>query len=50
MRRIGMIRDPADDFEDPSVPEGSLRQCVLHRTSAVMRTAYTRPIAQACDA
>ncbi|MEU3919941.1 GNAT family N-acetyltransferase [Streptomyces sp. NPDC029004] len=33
MRRIGMTRDPADDFEDPSVPEGPLRQCVLYRTS-----------------
>lgn len=31
MRRIGMTRDPADDFEDPSVPEGPLRQCVLYR-------------------
>ena len=31
MRRIGMTRDPADDFEDPSVPEGPLRPCVLHR-------------------
>lgn len=32
MRRIGMTQDPADDFEDPSVPEGPLRQCVLYRT------------------
>ncbi|MFH8371124.1 GNAT family N-acetyltransferase [Streptomyces sp. NPDC018031] len=31
MRRIGMTRDPADDFEDPSVPEGPLRPCVLYR-------------------
>ncbi|MEU9699852.1 GNAT family N-acetyltransferase [Streptomyces sp. NPDC047981] len=31
MRRIGMTRDPADDFEDLSVPEGPLRPCVLHR-------------------
>ncbi|MGY5051273.1 GNAT family N-acetyltransferase [Streptomyces sp. 900105755] len=31
MCRIGMTRDPADDFEDPSVPEGPLRQCVLYR-------------------
>ncbi|MFF4364629.1 GNAT family N-acetyltransferase [Streptomyces sp. NPDC001594] len=23
----------ADDFEDPSVPEGPLRQCVLYRTA-----------------
>ncbi|NGO15310.1 GNAT family N-acetyltransferase [Streptomyces sp. HC44] len=32
MRRIGMTRDPADDFEDPSVPEGPLRRCVLYRS------------------
>ncbi|WP_329125509.1 GNAT family N-acetyltransferase [Streptomyces sp. NBC_01353] len=38
MRRIGMTRDPADDFEDPSVPEGPLRQCVLFRTHAGMHT------------
>ncbi|GAA3111146.1 GNAT family N-acetyltransferase [Streptomyces echinatus] len=31
MRRIGMTRDPADDFEDPSAPEGPLRPCVLYR-------------------
>ncbi|MFB7368967.1 GNAT family N-acetyltransferase [Streptomyces sp. NPDC056222] len=34
MRRIGMTRDPADDFEDPSVPEGPLRRCVLYRLAA----------------
>ncbi|MCX2180842.1 GNAT family N-acetyltransferase [Streptomyces sp. SKN60] len=31
MRRLGMTRDPADDFEDPSAPEGPLKACVLHR-------------------
>ncbi|MFF3013715.1 GNAT family N-acetyltransferase [Streptomyces sp. NPDC057939] len=31
MRRIGMTRNPADDFADPSVPEGPLRPCVLYR-------------------
>lgn len=31
MRRLGMTRDPADDFEDPGAPEGPLRACVLHR-------------------
>lgn len=41
MRRIGMTRDPADDFEDQSVPEGPLRECALHRTPAEMLTAYT---------
>lgn len=41
MRRIGMTRDAADDFEDPSVPEGPLRQCVLYRTPTEMLKAYT---------
>ncbi|MGW7434001.1 GNAT family N-acetyltransferase [Streptomyces sp. NPDC054861] len=31
MRRIGMTRDPADDFDDPSVSEGPLRSNVLFR-------------------
>ncbi|MEV6326154.1 GNAT family N-acetyltransferase [Streptomyces sp. NPDC051909] len=31
MRRLGMTRDPADDFEDPGAPEGPLRACVLYR-------------------
>jgi RimJ/RimL family protein N-acetyltransferase len=31
MRRIGMTRDPADDFDDPSAPEGPLRPSVLYR-------------------
>jgi RimJ/RimL family protein N-acetyltransferase len=31
MRRIGMTRDPADDFDDPTVPDGPLRPNVLHR-------------------
>ncbi|MFG2332490.1 GNAT family N-acetyltransferase [Streptomyces sp. NPDC048604] len=34
MRRIGMIRDPADDFDDPNVPDGPLRRNVLYRISA----------------
>ncbi|MFI9424790.1 GNAT family N-acetyltransferase [Streptomyces achromogenes] len=33
MRRIGMIRDPADDFDDPSAPDGPLRPNVLFRIS-----------------
>ena len=31
MRRIGMTRNPADDFDDPSVPNGPLRRNVLYR-------------------
>jgi RimJ/RimL family protein N-acetyltransferase len=34
MRRIGMTRDPADDFLDPHVPEGPLRPAVVYRMSA----------------
>ncbi|GAA2749743.1 GNAT family N-acetyltransferase [Kitasatospora cinereorecta] len=31
MERIGMTRDPAEDFDDPTVPEGPLRASVLYR-------------------
>jgi RimJ/RimL family protein N-acetyltransferase len=31
MRRIGMTRDPADDFDDLTEPEGPLRRNVLYR-------------------
>ncbi|MFI9050665.1 GNAT family N-acetyltransferase [Streptomyces sp. NPDC053427] len=31
MRRIGMRHDPADDFDDPTVPEGPLRRSVVYR-------------------
>ncbi|WP_345035107.1 GNAT family N-acetyltransferase [Streptomyces sannanensis] len=31
MRRIGMTRDPADDFDDLTAPEGPLRPNVLYR-------------------
>lgn len=34
MRRIGMTRDPADDFDDPTVPEGPLRPSVVYRLRA----------------
>ncbi|MED7928319.1 GNAT family N-acetyltransferase [Nonomuraea sp. LP-02] len=33
MRRIGMTRDPADDFVDPTEPEGPLRPNVLYRVT-----------------
>ncbi|MBZ9638363.1 GNAT family N-acetyltransferase [Streptomyces sp. PSKA30] len=31
MHRLGMTHDPADDFDDPDVPEGPLRRCVVYR-------------------
>ncbi|MEJ8654449.1 GNAT family N-acetyltransferase [Streptomyces sp. MS1.AVA.3] len=34
MRRIGMTRNPADDFDDPGVPDGPLRRSVVYRISA----------------
>jgi RimJ/RimL family protein N-acetyltransferase len=34
MRRLGMTRDPADDFDDPDVPPGPLRRSVLFRIQA----------------
>ena len=40
MQRIGMVRDPAGDFDHPSLPEGSpLRRHVLFRA----RASQTRP-------
>ncbi len=38
MRRIGMTRDPADDFDDPTAPEGPLRPNVLYRITRSTRT------------
>ncbi|MFC9328726.1 GNAT family N-acetyltransferase [Kitasatospora sp. NPDC057015] len=43
MHRIGMTRDPADDFEDPGVPGGPLRRCVLYRALPPMPTGRTAP-------
>ncbi|MEU8995509.1 GNAT family N-acetyltransferase [Streptomyces caniferus] len=34
MRRIGMTHDPADDFDDPGVPDGPLRRNVVYRIVA----------------
>jgi RimJ/RimL family protein N-acetyltransferase len=31
MERLGMTRDPGDDFDHPSMPEGPLRRHVLYR-------------------
>ncbi len=33
MRRLGMTRDPAEDFDHPRVPAGPLRRHVLYRLS-----------------
>jgi RimJ/RimL family protein N-acetyltransferase len=33
MRRLGMTRDPAEDFDHPRVPAGPLRRHVLYRQS-----------------
>ncbi|WP_432041767.1 GNAT family N-acetyltransferase [Streptomyces cadmiisoli] len=37
MRRIGMTRDPAEDFDDPAAPEGPLRPNVLFRLARSAR-------------
>lgn len=34
MRRLGMTHDPADDFDDPTVPDGPLRRSVVYRLRA----------------
>ena len=34
MRRLGMTRDPVDDFDHPSVADGPLRRQVLYRMAA----------------
>jgi hypothetical protein len=45
MERLGMTRDPANDFEYPGVPPGHpLRHHVLYRLSAA-RWASTRSAA-----
>jgi len=31
MERLGIVRDPADDFDHPNLPEGPLRRHVLYR-------------------
>ncbi|MFF7392030.1 GNAT family N-acetyltransferase [Streptomyces scabiei] len=31
MRRLGMTRNPDDDFDDPSMPQGPLRRAVVFR-------------------
>ncbi len=34
MRRLGMTHDPAEDFDDASMPPGPLRHSVVHRITA----------------
>ncbi|MEV4257139.1 GNAT family N-acetyltransferase [Spirillospora sp. NPDC049652] len=44
MRRIGMTRDPAEDFDHPSLPEGHpLRRHVLYRISALTHRPTSPP-------
>ncbi len=44
MRRLGMRRDEADDFDHPRVPVGSpVRRCVLYRITALEHAARDRP-------
>ena len=31
MEKLGMTRDPADDFDHPRLPDGELRRHVLYR-------------------
>ncbi len=38
MRRIGMTRNPADDFDDPFAPAGPLRPNVLYRIARAARS------------
>jgi RimJ/RimL family protein N-acetyltransferase len=38
MERLGMTRDPADDFDHPRVPDGPLRRHVLYRLPAPERS------------
>ncbi|MFE1171397.1 GNAT family N-acetyltransferase [Streptomyces sp. NPDC058773] len=42
MRRLGMTRDPADDFDNPDAPGGPLRRNVLYRISAEAWRAVER--------
>jgi RimJ/RimL family protein N-acetyltransferase len=44
MERLGMGRDPGDDFDHPSVPDGPLRRHVLYRIGPEQwRAARSRP-------
>ncbi|MGC2525013.1 MAG: GNAT family N-acetyltransferase [Stellaceae bacterium] len=39
MERLGMTRDPADDYDHPNMPEGALKRHVLYR----LRNRRTAP-------
>lgn len=44
MRRLGMTRDPADDFDYPTIPQGHpLRRSVLYRIQAPPSGRSTEP-------
>ncbi|MEJ8646197.1 GNAT family N-acetyltransferase [Streptomyces sp. MS1.HAVA.3] len=42
MRRIGMTHDPAEDFDDLSVPDGPLRPNVVYRLPSGLQRPVTR--------
>ncbi|MFF7233124.1 GNAT family N-acetyltransferase [Streptomyces sioyaensis] len=42
MRRLGMTRDPADDFDDPDIADGPLRPCVVYRITAEVHRSLAR--------
>ncbi|WP_107473993.1 GNAT family N-acetyltransferase [Streptomyces sp. TP-A0874] len=42
MRRLGMTHDPADDFDDPNVPDGPLRRRVVYRLPSGAQRAVGR--------
>ncbi|MER6691504.1 GNAT family N-acetyltransferase [Streptomyces minutiscleroticus] len=45
MHRLGMTRDPAEDFDDPGVPEGPLRRGVVYRLRAPSSGSFDVPTA-----
>ena len=44
MEKLGMTRDPADDFDHPLLPEGHpLRRHVLYRIAGTTRGEFAAP-------
>jgi RimJ/RimL family protein N-acetyltransferase len=45
MEKLGMLRDPADDFDHPGLPEGHpLRRHLLYRTARAARSVRNDPV------